>query len=247
MELNPTATTTINEWFKTTHWTTVLEAGRSDSNRAQDALARLCRAYWPPLYTYIRRLGRNREDAQDLTQEFFARVIAKDYLEAADPAKGRFRSFLLTALKRFLAKEYARTQRQKRGGGQPLFSLDEADAEERYAAQLADHHTPEVAFERRWASTLLEQVLARLAVEMAAEGKELLFRQLQPFLTGAAESTDYPEIARKLGLTEGTLRVNIHRLRQRYRDLLRLEVANTVGSPEFVDDEIRHLFLTAAQ
>jgi RNA polymerase sigma-70 factor (ECF subfamily) len=235
-------TTTSHGWFKTTLWTVVLAAGRGDSPQSSAALAKLCAVYWHPLYSYIRRSGHRPEDAQDLTREFFARLIAKDYLEAVDREKGKFRSFLLIALKRFLANEWDRANRLKRGGGRHIVSLDETEAEARYQAGLVDNNTPEKVFDQRWASALLEQVLNCLAREMAAQGKEKLFQELKPLLSGEAGGNSYSETAFRLGMSEGTLRVNIHRLRQRYRELLRAEVAQTVDSPEAIDDEIRHLF-----
>ena len=230
------------EWFTTTHWSVVLAAGHCGSPNAVEALEKLCRAYWPPLYTYARRLGRSAEEAQDLTQEFFARLLEKNYLEAADPEKGKFRSFLLTAFKRFLANEWDRANREKRGGGRQLISLDETDGENRYLAEPADTMTPEKAFERRWALRLLEEVLNRLEKEYAAAGKKKVFEELQILLTGEKTQSPYAEIAARLRMSEGTLKVTVHRLRQRYRDLLRLEVGNTVASPAEIDGEIRHLF-----
>ncbi len=229
-------------WFKTTHWSVVLEAGQSDSAQAAAALGKFCQTYWYPLYVYARRLGHQPADAQDLTQEFFARLIAKEYLQGLEPQKGKFRSFLLIAFKRFLANEWDRAHRQKRGGGQRLLSLNETGIEERYQTELVDQHTPEKAYEYSWASTLLENVFARLSAEMAAQGKGGLFQDLKIFLGGHREGDSYAEVARRLGMSEGTLRVNIHRLRQRYRELLRLEIAPTVDGPEAVDEEIRHLF-----
>ncbi len=244
-EQNAITTTAGGGWFKTTHWTSVLNAGGADSAQAEAALANLCRAYWHPLYAFIRRSGHNPEDAQDLTQEFFARLLEKDYLKAVDREKGKFRTFLLMVLKRFLVNEYDKANRQKRGGGREILSLDESDAETKYLAGLVDTWTPEKAFERRWAGALLERVIHRLSDEMAGEGKANVFAELRGFLTGDSCRASYPEIARRLEMTEGTLRVTIHRLRQRYRDLLRLEIANTVDDPGAIDDEIRYLFAAA--
>jgi RNA polymerase sigma factor (sigma-70 family) len=228
--------------FQTTHWSTVITAGPNDSEAASAAMARLCQTYWQPLFLYIRRLGHGPEDAQDLTQEFFARLLAKDYLKAVDRAKGKFRSFLLTAVKRFLANEWDRANRQKRGGGMEVLSLESEDFGGRHPGGLVDDRTPDKVFEQRWAAVLLEQVFTRLAVEMAADGKENLFQELRGFLTGGTDGNSYPEMARRLEMSEGTVRVNVHRLRQRYRQLLRLEIAHTVDSPEGIDDEIRCLF-----
>lgn len=238
----PTASRTKAGIFATTHWSVVLAAGDSHSPRIREAQEQLCRVYWYPLYAYVRRFGHGPEDAQDLTQEFFARLLGKKYLGAADPAKGRFRAFLLTTFKRFLANEWDRANRQKRGGGQQLFSLDEADAEHRYLAESADPMTPEKTFERRWALTLLEEVLKRLEQEYAATGKKRVFDELQVLLTGEKAQSPYAEIAARLRMSEGTLKVTVHRLRRRYRELLRLEVAHTVASPNEIEAEIRHLF-----
>jgi len=229
-------------WFTTTHWSVVLEAGNRDSAQADAALARLCQTYWRPLYLYVRRLGHGPEDAQDMTQEFFARLLAKDYLKAADREKGKFRSFLLMAMKRLLANEWDRANRQKRGGGREIVSLDVEDAEGRRVIELADAKTPEKVFEQHWAEALLEQVFRRLAAEIGAEGKMDVFMELKGFISGQEDAGSYPEVARRLKISEGTLRVKVHRLRQRYRELLRLEVANTVDSAEAIDDEIRYLF-----
>jgi RNA polymerase sigma-70 factor (ECF subfamily) len=235
-------TPTGNFCFQTTHWSVVLEAGRSDPANAPIAWSRLCQTYWYPLYAYVRRSGHSPEDAQDLTQEFFARLISKEHLQGLEPHKSKFRCFLVVALKRFLANEWERANRQKRGGGRQFFSLNEPGAEERYQAELVDQKTPEKLLEHCWATTLLEQALARLGAEMQAQGKSLLYQELKVFLSGANERNSYAETAERLGMSEGALRVNIHRLRQRYRELLRLEIAATVESPEAVEDEIRDLF-----
>jgi len=170
--------------FSDTRWILVRDAGQRDSPRSDTALAELCQRYWYPLYVYVRRVGYGPEDAQDLTQEFFARLMEKNYLDAADPEKGRFRTFLLIALKRFLANEWDRSHRQKRGGGQRIQSFSEGDTEFRYRSEPVDAMTPEKAFERQWALALLEQVSARLEAEMAAAGKALIFAELKPFLLG---------------------------------------------------------------
>ena len=228
--------------FQTTHWSVVIAAGPNDSEAAQAAMARLCQTYWHPLYLYVRRLGHGPEDTQDLTQEFFARLLAKDYLKAVDRAKGKFRSFLLTAVKRFLANEWDRANRQKRGGGKEALSLDAKEFEGRQPRGLVDDRTPEKVFEQQWATVLLEQVFSHLAMELAAEGKANLFQELRGFLTGGTEGDSYPQAAQRLEMSEGTVRVNVHRLRHRYRELLRLEISHTVDSPEGIDDEIRCLF-----
>jgi RNA polymerase sigma factor (sigma-70 family) len=227
--------------FPTTRWSMVLSAGEGSLPNAQAALERLCRAYWYPLYAYVRRQGRSVEQAQDLTQEFFARLMQKDYLRCPDPARGRFRSFLLTSLKRFLINDWEKGRAAKRGEGQPLFSWDQRETETRFLAEPADQSTPEKAFEQRWALTLLEQVLGRLREEFMALGQADRFERLKDLLWGEKDAPPYAGVAAELGLTEGALKVAVHRLRQRYRELLRAEVADTVARPEEVDDELRHL------
>jgi RNA polymerase sigma factor (sigma-70 family) len=228
--------------FVTTHWSLVLSAGRSDSTHARDALEKLCHTYWPPIYAFVRRQGHNPHDAEDLTQEFFARVLAKNYLADADETRGRFRSFLLGSLKHFLANEWDKARAQKRGGGRHVISIDAASVETFCGFEPADHLTAEKIFERRWALALLEQVLKKLREAYARDGKEQLFEQLKPTLTEASRAVRYAEIAARLGSTEGAVKVAVHRLRQRYRGLLRAEIGNTVADPGQIEDEIRNLF-----
>ena len=228
--------------FVTTHWSVVMAAGRNDTVRARDALARLCQTYWHPLYAYVRRLGHSPPDAQDLTQEFFARLLAKNYLADADESRGRFRSFLLAALKHFLANEWDKASAQKRGGGQMVIPIDFNAAETSCHFEPADNLTAERIYERRWALTLLDQVLRRLRAEHVRDGKEKLFEQLKSTLTEASRTVAYAEIARRLDTTEGAVKVAVHRLRQRYREVLRAEIAETVASPGEVEDELRNLF-----
>jgi RNA polymerase sigma-70 factor (ECF subfamily) len=232
--------------FVTTHWSLVVSAGRNDTPNARNALEKLCRAYWFPIYAFVRRQGHGPHDAQDLTQEFFARLLEKKSLAGADPAKGRFRSFLLASLKHFLANEWDKTQAQKRGGGQFLIPIDVATAETSGGFEPTDEVTAEKIFERRWALTLLEQVLRRLRAEYVRDGKENLFEQLKPTLTEASRSVRYAEIAARLGTSEGAVKVAVHRLRQRYREVLHAEIADTVTSPGEVEDEIRNLFAALA-
>ncbi|HKQ40482.1 MAG TPA: RNA polymerase sigma factor [Verrucomicrobiae bacterium] len=224
------------EWFLTTHWSVVLNARAADPNTAHDALESLCGAYWYPLYAFVRRLGHSPHDAEDLIQGFFAQCIEKDYLRAADQEKGRFRSFLLIALKRFLANEWDRARTRKRGGDRQIISLD---AEERYAAEPAESLSPDKLFERRWALTLLENVLEKLKGEQADAGRLAIFTELQPVLT--TRGTPYAELAQRLGLSESAVKVAVHRLRQRYRELLEKEIANTVSSPSDIEEERRYL------
>src|SRR5512142_1168527 len=214
--------------FVTTHWSVVLTAGGTDTARAHAALEKLCRAYWYPLYAYARRRGYSVEDAQDLTQEFFARVLERNWLARADQARGRFRTFLLTAMERFLANEWDKVRAQKRGGGQRNVPIQLETAETRYGVEPADTRTPEQAFEYRWALTLLDEVVGQLEEEFRTRDQGELFAALKPCLVGDRMSQPYPELAAKLGMEEGAVRVAVHRLRQRYRELLRAEIANTV-------------------
>jgi RNA polymerase sigma-70 factor (ECF subfamily) len=232
--------------FVTTHWSMVSAAGQADSARSQAALAGLCQAYWHPLYAYVRRLGYAPADAQDLTQEFFSRLLAKNYLSAADETRGRFRSFLLTSLKHFLANEWDRARAQKRGGGQLPISIDLDSAETHCRFEPADPATAEKIFERRWALTLLDQVLGRLRSEYESAGRSQLFEQLKFTLTEESRGLRYAEIAIRLGSSEGAVKVAVHRLRQRYRSLLRAEIAATVASPNEVEAELRNLFAALA-
>jgi RNA polymerase sigma factor (sigma-70 family) len=227
--------------FTTTHWSVVLAAAQTGAPHAMAALEELCRTYWYPLYAYIRRQGRTVEDAQDLTQEFFVRLLEKHYLGLADPSLGRFRTFLLSSLKNFLINDWKKWQRRKRGGGQSIFSFDEQLAETRYAAELQDEVSPEKTFEKRWAMTLIERVLGQLDGEYRECGQETLFLVLREYVWGLAESQSYADIARRLDLTEGAVRVAVHRLRRRCRDLIRAEIAQTVAAPSEVDAEIQHL------
>src|SRR5688572_23952720 len=203
------------QWFVTTHWSVVLAAGRGDSTRARAAVENLCRNYWYPLYAFVRRLGHGAHDAEDLVQSFFAVCLEKNYLGAAEQAKGRFRSFLLIALKRFLANEWDKARTLKRGGRQASISLDSLTAEQRYALEPADQLSADKLFERRWALTLLDQVVVRLRDEQAAAGKLDQFEQLKECITAAGRGTPYAESAAKLGLSEGAVKVAVHRLRQR--------------------------------
>ena len=232
--------------FVTTHWSIVVSAGRNDTPHARDALEKLCRSYWSPIYAFVRRQGHGPHDAQDLTQEFFARLLGKKQLAGADPARGRFRSFLLASLKHFLANEWDKARAQKRGGGQVLIPIDVATAETSCGVDPADQLTADKIFERRWALTLLEHVLSRLRAEYVSDGREKLFEQLKPTLTEASRTVAYAEIATRLGTTEGAVKVAVHRLRQRYREVLRAEIADTVASPGEVEDEIRNLFAALA-
>jgi RNA polymerase sigma factor (sigma-70 family) len=228
--------------FATTHWTVVLAAGRRSTPQSDRALEELCRAYWYPLYAYVRRHGHSKEDAEDLTQGFFAAFLKRNYLGDVRSEKGRFRAFLLAALKHFLANEYDRASRQKRGGGQTPLSLDWQDADTRYQIDPPDQLSPDKLYDRAWATTLLEQVIGRLRAECVAEGKANAFEQLKPFLTVGKGDLPYAEAAASLGLNEGAARVAVHRLRRRYRELLREQIAQTLSDPADLEEELRALF-----
>jgi RNA polymerase sigma-70 factor (ECF subfamily) len=226
--------------FATTHWSVVLCA-TSDSTAANEALSRLCQVYWLPLYAYVRRQGQGPEEAKDLTQEFLARLLSKGYLPAVNRHKGKFRSFLLAAMEHFLAKEWRDMNRIKRGGGQTILSLDREDPESKYRIEPVEELTPERIYERRWALILLDQTMDRLRGEFAAAGKLPMFDALQVFLTGDRENKPYAQMAVELDMTEGAVKVAVHRLRVRYGEVLRAEIANTVSRPEEVDEELRYL------
>jgi RNA polymerase sigma factor (sigma-70 family) len=228
--------------FTLTRWSVVLAAGSSNSSHARDALETLCRTYWHPIYAYVRRQGHSPHDAQDLTQDFFARLLRKNYLGGVDRAKGRFRSFLLICLKHFLANEWDKAGAKKRGAHPVLIPIDVQSAENSYGVEPAENTTAESIFDRRWALTLLEQVLVRLRAEYAQDGKTKLFEHLKSTLTGERRAAPYAEIGASLGMSEGAVKVAVHRLRQRYRELLRQEIAHTVSGPEQVEEEIRALF-----
>ncbi len=238
---NPAATHDRRR-FATTRWSQVLAAGRPNAGESREALSRLCESYWYPLYAYVRRWGYDAEQAQDLTQEFFARLLEKRYLRAADPARGRFRSFLLASLKHFLANERDRAGAVKRGGRAAIVSLELENAEGRYSLEPPDQETPETIFERRWATTLLERTLSRLAREFESAGRKPLFDRLEGCLTGDGEAAPYARLAADLGMSEGAVKVAVHRLRKRFGALLREEIGETVATPAEVDDEIRELF-----
>ena len=220
----------------------MLAAGRNASPQATDALEKLCRTYWYPLYAFVRRQGNSAHDAEDLIQEFFARLLEKDYLAGVQPGKGKFRTFLLTSLGHFLSNERDKARSQKRGGGRSFISLDDAKAENRYQMEPASDLSPEKIFERRWAIALLDQALAGLREEALTAGKVHLFDELKVFITDKGDAGDYPAAATRLAMTEVAVRVAVHRLRARYGELLRAEIAQTVSSPAEIDEEIRHLF-----
>jgi RNA polymerase sigma factor (sigma-70 family) len=228
--------------FATTHWSVVLAARDGVSPQAAQALERLCRTYWFPLYAHVRRQGHRAPDAQDLVQGFFARLLQGNFLENVGPQKGKFRSFMLAALNHFLSDEWDKARAQKRGGGQTLISLDDRSAEELYLAEPDSNLTAERMFEQRWALTMLAQALARLREEFAAAGKTREFDHLKIFLSTPTGEGGYDAIAAELGMPVATVGVKVHRLRQRYGELIRTEIAHTVASPADVEVEMTHLF-----
>ena len=236
-----TAASGQGTWFTTTHWSLILNAQDTSSPLAAAALEKLCRAYWYPLYVYVRRQGEDEESAKDLTQGFFARLLEKRYLAQAQREKGKFRSFLLASLKHFLSDEWDKARAQKRGGGQMLVSLEDSTGEQRYCLEPVGEMDAERLFERRWALTLLEQARARLREEYLESGKSSLYERLKAFEGGDKNAPPYTQMAVELGLTESGVKSAMFRLRQRYRELVREEVAQTVDSPEEVDGEIRYL------
>jgi RNA polymerase sigma factor (sigma-70 family) len=228
--------------FATTHWTVVLAAGRRHEPQADRALEQLCQTYWFPLYAYVRRRGHDKANAEDLVQAFFARFLAKNYLEGLSAERGRFRAFLLASLKHFLANEWDKSQRQKRGGGVTHLSLDWQTADTKFQVAATNEPSPDQAFDREWALALLCKVIERLQAECVADGKAKLFEQLKVFLAEGKGETAQSEVAKALGMEEGAVRVAVHRLRKRYRQLLRDEIASTLSDPAMVDEEMRALF-----
>ncbi len=227
--------------FCTTHWSVVLAAGKTSSPGSGDALELLCRTYWYPLYAYVRRSGHRPEDAQDLVQEFFARFLEKKYLRHADRNRGRFRTFLLTSLKHFLVNDWIKQNREKRGGNRQILSLDEEMAESRLASERAAEQLPDTLYDRGWALVVLEQAMAALKAEVEQSGKRNLFDRLKGFVWGENSGLSYAVMAEQLGMTEGAVKVVVHRLRQRFGELLRAEIEQTVSTPSEVEAELRHL------
>jgi RNA polymerase sigma factor (sigma-70 family) len=231
--------------FTTTHWSVVLEAARPESAGSVQAFARLYRDYWYPLYGYVRRRGRSPHEAEDLTQDFFVTLLERQRLRGMERAGGRFRSFLLKALQNFLANEWDRASARKRGGGVPVLPLDDLDAESRFLAD-GSGGSPETDFDRSWAFAVIRHAMDNLAREMEAAGKGNLLQLLRPHLQGDRSGRPHAEVAAELGLSEGAVKVAVHRLRQRYGELLRAEVARTVGTHAEVADELRHLINTVS-
>ncbi len=233
--------------FATTHWSVVRAVRQPGSARYQQALETLCRTYWFPLYAYLRRRGYDAHQAEDCTQAFFARLMEKHGLRLADPKRGKFRSFLLVALKHFLANEFDRARAQKRGGGQKVISLDFQNAESKYVLEPADPLSPEKLLNRAWALTVLDRTMARLQAESTGTKKQKLFDYLKVYLTANKGSVPYRDVAGELAMTEGAVKVAMYRLRRRYRELLRDEIAQTVTSEDQIDEEIRDLFAALAR
>jgi RNA polymerase sigma-70 factor (ECF subfamily) len=227
--------------FAATRWSIVLAARDPSAPDSRRALESLCEAYWYPLYAFVRRRGHSADEAQDRVQDFFAYLLEKNAIRAADRQRGRFRTFLLTACQRFLIKYSERERARKRGGGRHILSLDVSSGARRYSQEPFHELTPEMLFERRWALALLGAILIRLKQEYTRKGKASLFQAMRVFLTGEGAAPSYRDAAAKLGLREGALKVAVHRLRRRYRDLLREEISHTVGNPEEIDDELEHL------
>jgi RNA polymerase sigma factor (sigma-70 family) len=230
-----------------TQWTAVLAAGSKPSPESAAALERLCSLYWYPLYAFVRRRGYAPADAEDLTQEFFARLLEHNWISAADPRKGRFRSFLLMIIKRFLANEWDKASALKRGGHVRFVALQFETAETRYSQEPADTRTPEQVFERHWALALLAQVLKRLREEYGQDGKAGLFEALEPCLVVTRELQPYATLAAQLSMSQEAVRMAVSRLRARYRECLREEIGHTVASPDEVEEELRHLFQVLAR
>jgi len=237
------ATVRHGEGFATTQWSVVATAGVATEARAQIAMEHLCRMYWYPIYASVRRRGYSKEDAEDLTQTFFTRLLEKNHFDGLSPERGRFRTFLLAVLKHFLANEWDKSQRQKRGGGSTHFSIDAQDAESRYRIEPADHLSPDKLYDRAWALTLLARVMGGLE---ASHSDNPHFPTLKPCLTTAKEDIRYGELARQTGMSEGAIRVAVHRLRKQYRHLLHAEISGTLVDPECLDDELHALLVAFA-
>jgi RNA polymerase sigma factor (sigma-70 family) len=239
---DPRPTQSSETRFPTTHWSRVIQAADPVSPIAREALADLCTLYWYPVYAFIRRHGHEPDHAQDLTQAFFLHLLEKGTLAAADPCRGKFRSFVRTACAHFLADQRDREQARKRGGEQVILSINTRDAEGRYLREPAHNVTPERLFERTWALTLLDHVFERLGNEYARTNQAMLFEQLKSVLTSGPRSIPYAEIAVRLGMTEGAVQVAVHRLRKRYRAILLDQIAATLDDPAEVEDEVQDLF-----
>ena len=228
--------------FATTHWSVVLQTGDGQSPESMAALEKLCRTYWYPLFAFIRRKGHSEEDAKDLTQQFFARLLERRDFRTVDARKGKFRTFLLAALTHFLSNERDRAMAAKRGGGRAILSLDELNAEQINDFEIASNLSPEKLFDQRWAMTLLVDAVVKLRAEMTMDGKVDVFEELKSYLTSTAGDGEYAAVAQRLGSDSQSVALQVHRMRQRYRKLVRAEVACTVSSPTEVDEEMHYLF-----
>src|SRR6185503_278917 len=227
-------------WFATTHWSVVLAAKEGDASKMEVALEKLCRTYWPPLYAYIRRDGNDATEAQDLTQEFFGRLLARDYLQQLRHQEGKFRSFLLAYLKNFLSKQRRKVGAQKRGGHCEFVSLNEPAGEDGYLLEPVDELTPDQVFERRWAQAVLQKALDRLREEFLARSQGALFELLQDYQPREPGGRTYAQLGVELAMTEAAVKSAVQRMRQRHRELLREEIAHTVTRPEEIEEELRH-------
>jgi RNA polymerase sigma factor (sigma-70 family) len=227
--------------FATTNWSMIVQAGAEESQATRAALSVLCQIYWYPLYAFCRRRGAGRHEAQDLVQGFFAQLLEKGFVAAADRERGRFRTFLLTTFRRHVSKVREHDTAQKRGGGRTVLSFDFEDGEGRYKLEPEDNRTPEAIFERRWALTLLARTLEALREQFRQAGREDRFEVLKEYLDGGGKPPSHREAGERLGLSEGAVKVSVHRLRKQYRALLRAEISQTVADPDAIDDEIRHL------
>jgi DNA-directed RNA polymerase specialized sigma24 family protein len=239
-DAQPVGRSEVRRNFNTTHWTVVLAAQTHASPTAQAALEELCRTYWYPIYVFVRRQGRLPSDAQDLTQAFFAHLLRQDFLKNVERDKGRFRSFLLACLRHFLADEWDRGHAEKRCPSQPLIALDASRAEERYHLEPAEAHDPESLYARRWALTLIDDVLSRLQLEFGATGQSGLYGRLQDLLVDG-EGPAYAELAAQASTTEAAIKMTVYRMRRRFRDLFREAIAQTVNEPEEIEEEMRYL------
>lgn len=228
------------QWFATTHWSVVWQAKQADASTGAAALEKLCRTYWPPLYSYIRREGHNAAEAQDLTQEFFARLLSRDYLQQLHHQQGKFRSFLLAYLKNFLSEQRRKAGAQKRGGDYAFISLDTTTGEAGCFLEPVDELTPDQVFERRWAQTVMQTALTRLRAEYSARGQTALFDRLQDYQPHDPGGQSYAQLGGEFGMTEAAVKSAVQRMRQRHRELLREEVAHTVTRPEEIEEELRH-------
>jgi RNA polymerase sigma factor (sigma-70 family) len=234
--------------FATTQWSLVLAAGQQGpSGHAREALTALCEAYWYPLYAFLRGRGHSPADAEDLTQAFFALLLEKQVIRQADPARGRFRSFLLKALQNFAANRHISNTAAKRGGGVPILSLEFDQAEGRFCFEGSTAETPERAFDRRWALTLLDRVMSRLKDDAVQQRKEQQFDTLKPYLTGDEPRLSYADTASSLGVSEGAVKVSVHRLRRKFREILQDEISQTVSSHAEIEDELRHLWTSVGR